>query len=510
MEIRTEGIVSKDLTLRECFDQVLERHMERLIGARCGIGGLPFNLVNISCIILLTEQMTEEMDTFSSAAERYTKTTLLGELAEMGITVDDDPESLLDDLIRKDYVEVDQEGVVSAKKPATSTERLLEQVFPNMPGMSLLASLAQTMDEARGGSKDLESSVRRFDQILKMQGLPLKIEKPLAGSDPKDSPLSLRQNVERNIPEPHVRSPMPTTPVRRAKLSDIYVLRPEQRVPSPTLLTAETVQQPCEEESRWRQDPEDSTGISGIPSEEPLLRDDATAWGQEVTIEGQDELEEPELPVEATTDIRLAAETPTESTPDPISSLESLNDGLPLQDLQEETSPLTVSPNVGDEEVQEAEKASSEGQNDFPSPEPDTPPEDDEIEKRIAEFEGKLALQCPICKTGLVREEKTSAGKVYYKCVNTNCNFISWGRPFHIVCPRCENPFLVEVTKRDGSLFLKCPRATCAHWQAHPLGTNESPGEERPSTSPMKDQLGNGPRRVKKRVVKRRVVRRKG
>lgn len=510
MEIQTEGIVSKDLTLRECFDQVLERHMERLIGAQCGIGGLPFNLVNISCIILLTEQMTEEMDTLSSEAERYTKTTLWGELSEMGITLDDDPESLLEDLIRKDYVEMDQEGVVSAKKPSISTARLLEQVFPNMPGMSLLASLAQTMDEARGGSKDLESSVRRFDQILKMQGLPLKIEKPLAGSDRKDSPLSLKQNVERDMPAPQALSQMPITPVRRAKLSDIYAIRPEQRIPSPTILKTESIEQTREEASRWLQDPEDSTGISGIPTEEPLLRDDTTDQSQEFTLEGQDEQEKPEPPIEATADIHLAAETPPDSPLDPISSLGSMRDGLPSQDLPEGTSHLPASSNVAYEEVQGTKTPSSGGQNEAPTPEPDIPPEDDDIEKRIAEFEGRLALQCPICKTGFVREEKTSAGKVYYKCVSTDCNFISWGRPFHIACPRCENPFLVEVTKSDGSLFLKCPRATCAHWQAHPWGTDEIKGEKTPSTSPKKDRSENSPKRVKKRVVKRRVVRRKG
>lgn len=511
-EIQTEGIVSRNLTLRQCFDQVLERHMGRLIGARCGIGGLPFNLVNMACIILLTEQMTEEMDTSSSAAERHTTSTLLGELSEMGITLDDDPESLLQDLISMEYVEVDREGMVCAKKPAVDTARILEQVFPNMPAMSLLAALAQTMDEVRGGSKDLESSLRRFDQILKIQGLPLKTERTLAAGDPKDSPFSSRQKVERAAgPTPHALTQMRTAPVRRAKLSDIYTIPLDQRATSPTSSAPETVEEPRGEAFQRPQEPEDSTGISLIPSEEPLLPAATTGPSREVTIQGHDEYEEPELPVEATPDIHSAAGRPTESATDPDSPLESVRDGLPLQDLPEETAHPTAFDGLGCEKVRDgAEQPSSGGQNEQPPAEPDIPPEDDEIEKRIAEFEGKLALQCPICKSGLIREEKTSAGKVYYKCAGDDCNFISWGRPFHLPCPRCENPFLIEVTARDGSLFLKCPRATCAHRQAHPWSVDESPKEGTPSVSPNKDQPENGPIRVKKRLVKRRVVRRRG
>jgi hypothetical protein len=91
---------------------------------------------------------------------------------------------------------------------------------------------------------------------------------------------------------------------------------------------------------------------------------------------------------------------------------------------------------------------------------------DDEIARKIAAFEKELALVCPICKTGILQEKSTAAGKVFYACESKQCNFISWGRPHNIQCARCKNPFLVEVTDAAGQTVLRCPRATCQHRQA--------------------------------------------
>ncbi len=91
---------------------------------------------------------------------------------------------------------------------------------------------------------------------------------------------------------------------------------------------------------------------------------------------------------------------------------------------------------------------------------------DDEVARKIAAFEKELALVCPICKTGILQEKSTVAGKVFYACESKNCNFISWGKPHNVPCTRCKNPFLVEVTDAAGQIILRCPRATCQHRQA--------------------------------------------
>jgi len=120
---------------------------------------------------------------------------------------------------------------------------------------------------------------------------------------------------------------------------------------------------------------------------------------------------------------------------------------------------------------------------------------DDEIAAKIAAFEKELALVCPICKTGVLKEETTAAGKPFYSCTSSTCNFISWGRPHQIPCPRCKNSFMVEFTDSSGQVFLKCPRATCQHRQpltratATPVATTTPPAA--------------------KKVVRKRLVRRK-
>ena len=114
--------------------------------------------------------------------------------------------------------------------------------------------------------------------------------------------------------------------------------------------------------------------------------------------------------------------------------------------------------------------------------------DDEAIASKIAAFEKELALVCPICKTNVLKEEKTAAGKMFYSCASDKCNFISWGRPHHIVCARCKNPFMVEVEDANGQIILKCPRATCQHRQ--PLAPAPAAG-------------------VMKKVVRKRLVRRK-
>jgi hypothetical protein len=115
---------------------------------------------------------------------------------------------------------------------------------------------------------------------------------------------------------------------------------------------------------------------------------------------------------------------------------------------------------------------------------------DEEIAAKIAAFEKELALVCPICKSSVLKEEKTAAGKAFYSCTSDKCNFISWGRPHQIQCPRCKNPFMVEVTDNEGQMVLKCPRATCQHRQ---------------SLAPAVPPAGGVKKVVRKRVVRRKA-----
>jgi ssDNA-binding Zn-finger/Zn-ribbon topoisomerase 1 len=134
---------------------------------------------------------------------------------------------------------------------------------------------------------------------------------------------------------------------------------------------------------------------------------------------------------------------------------------------------------------------------------------DDDIKKRIMAFEEDLALECPICKHSKVTVEDTTAGKSYYKCSNKECNFISWGKPYHILCPKCNNPFLIEASNKAGKTILKCPRATCRYFKKALLDIANNHQEPIESISQKTSKITSISQKPRKRVVRRRVVRRK-
>ena len=162
---------------RKQFDQTLGQHIERLIGSRYGVGALPINLATISCIILFAER-ENYINTFpSSPSERYTHETLLNELAEIGLDPDEDLKMNIHDMIKKGYIDVNDNGKYFAEKPTISMAKLLDRFFPKIPGMNFIAYFVQTMDEAQSGRKDLDSAISQFDQMLKMQGVSLLEQK---------------------------------------------------------------------------------------------------------------------------------------------------------------------------------------------------------------------------------------------------------------------------------------------------------------------------------------------
>ena len=134
---------------------------------------------------------------------------------------------------------------------------------------------------------------------------------------------------------------------------------------------------------------------------------------------------------------------------------------------------------------------------------------DDIIEKSIAAFEEDLAMQCPLCKSAKIQANKTAMGKVYYKCSDKKCNFVSWGKPYHMVCPQCHNPFLVEITDRDGKMIIKCPRATCRYQQRSPLEFADLQSEKAGSQSKEPVNKSISLRKPRRKVVRRKLVRRK-
>ncbi|MBW1675133.1 MAG: hypothetical protein JRF30_02550 [Deltaproteobacteria bacterium] len=516
--------------VREDFNAILAQNLERLIGTKEGIGALSLNLETIACLVLLVERESEIESVQFHPPKRYTNETFLNNLAEIGLESDENLEIVLYDMIQKGYINVDSIGRFFAQKPAISMVQLLDRVFPTMPGMNLIAYLVQTMDEVLSGRKDLESAISQFDQTIRMQGVSPSREKPQP---------EIAEKPDKGRQQP--------TGKTRLKLSDIYHRRQTETTPStepatpsePKIVLAtgrvshvevrdlfsagaeppQTVSDTDEDlEDQEFEVSEEATGPE--PEEEPTeLPDSVDTEGsydeqgpfpettQDVSPEPDSEeadSEEADLPDET-----IAVETASEDLP---SDQEM---PLPASEPVEQETGISIDTEVerhetkADQTEEAASTVEAEYETEIVSEPGETISDDKLVERQIAAFEEDLAMVCPVCLTGKVKAEQTAKGKLFYVCSNKNCVFVSWGKPYHIVCPQCRNPFLIESTERDGKTILRCPRATCRHRQGLPGETSDSPAQDRVSTSEDATKSSVISRKPRRKVVRRRLVRRK-
>ncbi len=383
------------------FEQVFVKHYERLTNSKQTVGGLPFTMENIICMILFGGRELDIEDIYGDVSERYSMETFMADAGEAGLETDEHLKKAVSALVAQKFLHLQPDGHFYSYQATRDTARMLNKVYPKMQGMSMLAYIGQTMQEVVSGRVDPETALSRFDQTLQKQGVALPKPKiPVISPPPK--PTVAPQKVEeiRHKGSKIIRDYVVSNPVkaRTEKASMPEAVLPETAV---EITIADYVP------------PEKITEIAAVPEREPEV----------------------------------------EKAPIAPPVVESKEEEAPEPAVKE---PVVV--------------------------------DDEEIAAKIAAFEKELALVCPSCKVSVLKEEKTAAGKLFYSCTSDKCNFISWGRPHQIPCPRCKNPFMVEVTDSEGHLILKCPRATCQHRQS--LTPAAPPGGV-------------------KKVVRKRLVRRK-
>ncbi|RPI79331.1 MAG: hypothetical protein EHM45_03320 [Desulfobacteraceae bacterium] len=441
---------NKAYRIREVFDQILVQHFERLIGSKFGINGMPLDLVTVSCFIFFTERETEIGNFPDKPPARYTDETLYKELRELGLSQNEDVKPSLREMIAKGYLQQDPQGCYMALKPVTSMAQLLDKIFPKMPGMGLIAYFIQTIDEIQSGRKELDIGAKQFHSMLSQQGHSLKQTEPKA-SKPVPTPPSKTPEVEKG----HGKTIAEALNIDLAQLSRL----------NESLLKSGTIQ---------------SANV---------LAAEAKPAGVEIKkvemVEVFSSAEQPappappvEPPSADATVAPIPAPSADSSTPETMPAQDSKSPEAPeLPEEEEEESEI-------EDEVEETRPAES------------GPIEDDSIARQIAAFQEDLALQCPLCRTGKVKTQKTATGSTFFRCTAEGCSFISWGQPYYLACPQCQNPFLIEATQPDGALILKCPRATCRYWQKHPVASPDKPKMVRRVVRRPK-------RRVVRRIVKR-------
>ncbi len=70
-------------------------------------------------------------------------------------------------------------------------------------------------------------------------------------------------------------------------------------------------------------------------------------------------------------------------------------------------------------------------------------------------------IACPECQGTLIRR-KTRRGKIFYGCSTfPKCKFATWDEPLSRPCPKCNRPFLLRKSPKNGSPYLYCSNQAC-------------------------------------------------
>ncbi len=507
--------------VREIFDAVISLHMQRLLGTAYGIGELPININLISCIILIAEQFKGRNEDVAQNIQ-YTLEMLHDELNDLSLDGGDILNTTIPDMIQRRYIGVDSDNIVIRNNTITMA-KVLGKILPNMPGLNLIAYLGQSMDEVKSGRKSIETAETHLDHTLNLHGVPIKkrikTQKENQPAKPQYNQGLLKNKILESLRvKPGIsrskviksadfsaayQKPKNESSEEEVNTKNIAALIDKKEKPQQKEIKDQERLQPKEymESPAAPILPPESENTAEEIRKEPALIVNGTREAAEISAKGMvvqpvSVVNEPD-PVEKSLKPTLLDE---KAAPRQLEE----SSGIPLK------CPMEDSDTKGNFILRDDRNHKKDDKSDINLLDEDTTNGDENtIEKRIAAFEEGLAMQCPLCRRGYIRSQKTSKGKYYYVCTENNCTFISWGKPYHLVCPNCNNPFLVESSNIAGEMILKCPRATCIHWQKHP--SNETEGLENqkkpnPPRDPGEPSSTNNPR---KKVFVRKVVRKK-
>ncbi len=489
----------------QALDQILARHLSRLIGSAHGVHGLPLTMTTITALVLIWEK-EQGAPALAAAPQRYTREELIQEMEELGLRITGPQAQQFELLFAKGYLMEGEDGAIIPLEPAVKTARLLNVLFRGMPGMSLVAYLAQLYLEVTTGHKEMALAMESVDTTLRNIGVETRsTQRPRAGGNgvsmaqvEEETRLRSQDLQREGAPPP----PRPTGVELEKVKETLHRWRERSRRQGPKLITADgrakvikskpkrrapgpSAPPPPNREPQRPAPPPPPPAEASTPQPPPSPEESPPplppeAPGPEPRTEAAKEPEVP-LPPEKEPLVQEQGPEPTVEPPRPEApeeleaGHEGLKEGQPAAQTEGEE-PESATPQEPPSAVDEEDGQST--------PEPQLQEED--IEEKIAAFQKKKALRCPECATGKLQENTTGGGKRFFSCTNPGCHFISWGPPIYVPCPRCKAKYTIEMVDGD-KRWLECVNAACGFRQSHP---DDAPKKRR-------------------RVVRKRVVRRK-
>ncbi len=481
------------LNIRAQFDNVLKKHVHRLLDTMPEATTLPFDLATITSLILLVER-ENEIETFSdSPPDRYTENTLFEDLLETGLEIDDGSRAAVTKLSKAGFITVESNGAYVPRNSTAALVEMLDNMFPGMPGLNLVAYTLQTIDEIQSGRKDIDQALRQFDQTLQSRGISLSKQKSAATQPTQTVKEKKTSNKTVNDRKQAYLN----------RLSEIRSKISHERPNTSNVSSIGTAEQP-KVITLFPRTASSATTVPDTPLDDELMHHKT------------EDIPPPSDSSDTGPDQRIAneiSEPPEELVEESVDSETVIEDVVSPRQT-EETDPTIQTEDeffAGNTQITDSETEMLHHAFDVP----ESISNEEIIEEKVKKFQEDLAMLCPACKDRKINATTTEKGKTYYVCENEVCGFISWGKPYHFPCPFCQNPFLVEFNTPSGIAGLRCPKATCNYRQDH-LGSPLLQFDASPPTGKMPQHVDKTtpgspetPKKKRMKVIRKRLVRRK-
>ncbi|THB81544.1 MAG: DNA topoisomerase I [Desulfobacteraceae bacterium] len=446
--------------VRDQLDEILANEITALIDVDSDQAIMSYNLSTISCITLIVEREREIKQYKDFPPERYTIESFFNELLDIGLERDVNLENAVEKVLKAGFISKDKKAELHAEISAYTMVGFLNNMFPGMQGMNLIAYVLQMNEEVNSHRKSLEEAKTNFAQTLKSRGVSVTQEKAEKNA----------MELVRGVIRPHAQSKEISQKLKKAnldRLGRIMKKRKKRAQDTPSKMKIKDIldKGPSKEEleaqkAEIRKAEEEARRMAQL-AQELAEKDEQVKEALEAAQEAQNQLKEfeqleaqlEEAQKEASQARSLASEL--EQMQSEMAAKEAELKAMEERLKEEETKRREI------EEKERLEALEKEQKEDTRS--------DDDIESMIEAFESELTMPCPLCKQGEITSQTTEKGKQFFSCTQEGCRFVSWDKPYHFECPLCKNSFLTETILPTGNAGLKCPRASCSYTQPNLL-----------------------------------------
>ena len=476
-DVKQDRIVDPGF-VRDQLDEILAREITSLLDVDSGSAMLSFNLASIACITVIIGREREIRQYPEFPPERYTKESFIDELVDIGLEKDNALLKTVLSLISKGYISLDQNGLLKAEMPSFMMTGFLDNMFPGMQGMNLVAFVLQMNDEVNSGRKSIELAKESFQSTLKSRGVTVskdRAEKQASEivSGGVTMPGHTRE-ISRKLKEDNL-----------DRLSKLIRSRKKRSMDSAGHLNIKDVfdKGPSKEEleaekAEIRKAEEDAQKAAAL-ARELTEKEERIKKAGEAAKEAAKQLKEIEQREKELSEARQEAERAKQKATElEVRETMMANREAELKALEEKLKQEEEKKRHIEEDESENETETEESEEGSLS--------DEDIESQIAAFENNLTMPCPLCKQGEIISKTTEKGKAFFTCNSPGCRFVSWDKPYHIECPLCKNPFLTETVTPTGEKGLKCPRASCSYRQNNLFDPKQNMAQAISGLSPKK------------------------